>query len=78
MALGELSVTWTGDDQMGTDFAVDEYGDEEPAASESGSESASESDQDALDQGDTVEEQHAEVVEEAVQVLEVGEEGSDG
>ncbi len=63
MALGELSVTWTGDDQMNTDFAVDEYGDEEPAASES--------DQDDPGPGDTVEEQHA-------GVQEVGEEGSDG
>ncbi len=29
-ALGELTVTWTGDDNGSADFRVDEYGDEDP------------------------------------------------
>jgi segregation and condensation protein A len=29
-ALGELTVTWTGDDSLATDFHVDEYGDGDP------------------------------------------------
>jgi hypothetical protein len=28
--LGELTVTWTGDDNGAADFRVDEYGDEDP------------------------------------------------
>jgi segregation and condensation protein A len=33
-ALGELTVTWTGDDNGQANFAVDEYGDDEPAESD--------------------------------------------